>query len=249
MRQVRQLMGMPITIDIPGAANDKVFDKVFKRLEQIDKRFSTYKPDSEVSKFARGELTEADLSDKLKEVIKACREAEAMTEGYFSAWAACLPDRQAGAFEPSGYVKGWAIAEAGKMIEKEGFKTYCISAGGDILARSDSDKIWNIGIQDPSDKSKMLNPSTGSGQANILKIKNGAVCTSGNYERGAHIINPKTQKPADELLSVTITGPDIIKADILATAVFASGTLNPNFLKEYPDYKALVIPRSRGSNR
>ncbi|MGH7157197.1 MAG: FAD:protein FMN transferase [Candidatus Saccharimonadales bacterium] len=233
MRQVRQLMGMPITIDIPEATDGVVFDKAFERLEQIDNRFSTYKPKSEVSRFARGEIKESDLSAELTEVIKACRQAEKWIDGYFSAWAA-------GVFDPSGYVKGWAIGEAGNVIEGEGFGTYCISAGGDILASSNSGKKWNIGIQDPRHKGKILNK---------ISISNGVVCTSGNYERGPHIINPKTKQPADELLSVTITGPDITTADILATACFAMGPKAADFMKSQKNYQAIIIPHSQGSNR
>jgi thiamine biosynthesis lipoprotein len=219
-------MGMPISIDIPDCVDEVVFGAAFERLRNIDDRFSTYKPQSEVSRFAAGKITEKDLSEELKEVIQACEQAEKDTSGYFSA-------RAAGAFDPSGYVKGWAVAEAGKTIEDSGYKTYCIGAGGDILARSDSSKIWNIGIQDPRDKNKILN---------MLSISNGAVCTSGSYERGAHIINPKTKKPADELLSVTITGPNIIKADILATAVFAAGKSKAReLLAPFPEYEAVLI--------
>lgn len=225
MRQVEQVMGMPISIDIPGCRDEAVFETAFSRLREIDRRFSTYKPESEVSRYASGKIAEADLSDELKDAIKACHEAEKKSGGYFSAWAA-------GAFDPSGYVKGWAIAETGKIIEKHGYKTYCIGAGGDILARSDSEKIWNIGIQDPRDKSKILN---------MLSISNGAVCTSGNYERGLHIINPKTKKPAGRLLSVTVSGPEIVWADILATAVFASEDKAPEFLNNFSDYKTLTI--------
>src|SRR5207245_2481098 len=119
-------------------------------------------------------------------------------------------------FDPTGYVKGWSISEAGKIIEKYGYKTYCISAGGDILAKSNSDKIWNISIQDPKNKSGILNE---------LKIKNGAIATSGSYERGSHIINPKSGRTANKFLSVTVTGPDIVTADVFATAIFASGNL------------------------
>lgn len=226
MRQVQQIMGMPISIDIQDCQDESVFQAAFTRLRQIDKRFSTYKTDSEVSRFATGKIAEADLSDELKNVIKACREAETKTDGYFSAWAA-------GAFDPSGYVKGWAIAQAGKIIEKAGYKTYCIGAGGDILASSGSDYKWKIGIQDPRDKSKILD---------VLSISNGAVATSGNYERGAHIINPKTKKPADELLSVTVTGPDIIWTDVLATAIFAMGKDKAaEFIKSQPTYLAIII--------
>jgi len=226
MRQVRQIMGMPISIDIPDCRDGSVFAAAFERLRQIDARFSTYKPDSEVSRFAAGKIPEAGLSDELKSAIKACREAEAETDGYFSAWAA-------GVFDPSGYVKGWAVAEAGKVIETKNYRTYCVGAGGDILARSDSDFEWKIGVQDPQDRSKILD---------VLSIFNGAVCTSGSYERGAHIINPKTRQPADELVSVTVSGPDIILADVLATALFAMGRQKAaTFMKSQPDYRAMII--------
>jgi thiamine biosynthesis lipoprotein len=227
MRRVEQIMGMPISIDIPDCDDDEVFVAAFDRLRQIDDRFSTYKPQSEASRFAAGKTRERKLSPELQKVIKACREAEKQTNGYFSAWAA-------GAFDPSGYVKGWAIAETGKTIEGRGYKTYCVGAGGDILARSNSGKIWNIGIQDPSDRSKILNK---------LSISNGAVATSGNYERGAHIINPNTQQPADIFLSVTVTGPEIIKADILATAIFASGQKQPEFLKSFHGYDTIIVDK------
>ena len=226
-------MGLPIAVDIPDCSEKAVFETVFTRFHEIDNRYSTYKKDSEVSRYIRGELEPEKLSAEFKKIVRACYQAEQMTGGYFSAWAA-------GAYNPSGYVKGWAIAEAGKVIEKQGYKTYCIGAGGDILARSDSDKVWQIGIQDPTDKTKILNK---------LSISNGAVCTSGNYERGTHIINPKTKKPADELASVTVTGPDIITADILATACFAMGGQAADFMKSQKGYEALIIPRSQGSSR
>lgn len=222
-------MGMPISIDIPNCDDKTIFNEAFERLKQIDKRFSTYKQDSEVSKYKNGELKEEELSKELKSVIKACQEAERWTDGYFSAWAT-------GTFDPSGYVKGWAVSQAGKIIGGHGYQTYCIGAGGDILARSNSDKIWNIGIQDPNDKNKILNK---------LSISNGAVATSGNYERGTHIINPKTKQLAHELLSVTVTGPDIINADILATAIFAAGNTNQELIHKQPDYKTHVIKNKK----
>lgn len=246
---MRHIMGLPITVDIPNCQDNSVFEVVFTRFHEINNRYSTYKKDSEVSRFQTGELDSKSLSGELKKIISECRKAQKWTDGYFSAWAA-------GIFDPSGYVKGWAIDQAGKIIETQGYKTYCISAGGDILASSDSDKVWQIGIQDPHHKNKILNPAPNldapqsncrllrsgfeAGQA-TLQIKNGAVCTSGNYERGAHIINPKTKQPAAELLSVTIIGTDIIKADILATACFAMGQKAAKFMKSQKDYQALII--------
>src|SRR5579884_2590322 len=115
MRQVAQIMGMPISIDIPDCHEKSVFEAAFARLTEIDERFSTYKPESEVSQYAAGKIAEHELSRELRNVIKACKNAESATDGYFSAWAA-------GKFDPNGYVKGWAIAEAGKVIESQGFK-------------------------------------------------------------------------------------------------------------------------------
>jgi FAD:protein FMN transferase len=222
MRQVEQIMGMPITVDIPGCDNGQVFKNTYGRLREIDRRFSPYKKNSELSKYQRGELSDDDLSAEFKKIMSACKAAEEQTDGYFSAYFS-------GAYNPTGYVKGWAIAEAAKIICKDGFKTYCISAGGDILARSDSDKVWNIGIQDPKNK---------KGIVNKLSIKNGAVATSGNYERGDHIINPKTGKHAGTYLSLSVTGADIIKSDVLATACFAAG--NIDLINKFKGYKALV---------
>jgi thiamine biosynthesis lipoprotein len=229
MRWVKQLMGMPITIDIYNCDDMLVFEAAFERLKQIDQKFSTYKSDSEVSRFRRNEISETDLSQELKNIIEQCRLAQIKTNGLFSAWAA-------GAFDPSGYVKGWAISEAGKVIEARGYQTYCVGAGGDILAQSNSQKVWNVGVQDPTDNNKILNK---------LSISNGAVATSGNYERGVHIINPKTSLPADELLSVTITGPDIILADVLATTVFVMGESGLKFIESQPGYEALIVNKNK----
>jgi thiamine biosynthesis lipoprotein len=216
-------MGMPITLDIPYCEDTSVFQGAIARFREIDQRFSAYKVDSELSKYRRGDLSATELSAEFKKIMSLCKYAENETNGYFSAYFS-------GKYDPTGYVKGWAIAEAGKIIEKAGYKTYCIGAGGDILARSNSDKVWNIGIQDPKDKQKIVNK---------LSIKNGAIATSGNYERGMHIINPKTGKAAGKYLSVSIYGPDIIMADILATSVFAAD--NSMLLKKYPDYQSFIV--------
>ena len=226
-------MGTGVSLDVPELQDKTLIDKVFARLQAIDAKFSTYKDDSLVSQFRRGETAENDFDTEMRWVIKACRQAETDTNGYFSAWAS-------GQYDPSGYVKGWAIAEAAKVIKKAGYHTFCIGIGGDILAASSGDKVWSIGIQDPGNRQKTLT---------VLKVKSLAVATSGNYHRGQHIINPKTGQPASELASLTVVGPDIIKADVLATAAFAMGKDGGSFVDKQRGYKALVITGEEvGSN-
>jgi thiamine biosynthesis lipoprotein len=228
MRKVEQIMGLPISVDIPGCSDETVFYKVFEKLNKIDRQFSTYKKESDLSKYQRGEIKEEDLSTEFRQIMHACKEASKLTGGYFSAY---FSDK----FDPTGYVKGWAIARAAEIIESSGCQTYCIGAGGDILAGSNSGKIWNIGIQDPKNKKEIIGK---------ISAKNLAAATSGNYERGNHIVNPKTGEAADELLSVTVVGPEIITADIFATAIFTEGASGLILAEETEGYEAMAIAKN-----
>lgn len=226
MRANRIIMGTGVSVDVPGLDNAALIETVFKRLRQIDRRFSTYKDRSEVSRFRRGELLDAELSAEFQAVMRACLKLEKDTNGYFSAWFQ-------GQFDPSGYVKGWAIREAGKVIEAAGYHTYCVGIGGDILARSQS-KIWRIGIENPANTDTILG---------IIKAKNLAVATSGNYKRGEHVYNPKTRQPVNHFLSVTVAGPSVVKADVFATAAFVMAEKGVGFVQHQPRYEAMFVGR------
>jgi FAD:protein FMN transferase len=71
------------------------------------------------------------------------------------------------------------------------------------------------------------------------------VATSGAYERGAHVIDPHTQKPPEGLLSVTVVGPDLATADAYATAAFAMGADGPAWTASLDGYDALCITSDR----
>jgi len=223
MRKVAQIMGMPITVDIPDCRRPSVFEAVFDDFRTIDDRFSPFKKDSEVSRYARGELELGQTSANFQAIKKACEQWEKRTRGYFSAYFG-------GKYDPTGYVKGWAIARAGERINQQGYQTFCISAGGDILARGG--KIWRIGIQNPRIPNQIIG---------VVKLQNGAVATSGTYERGQHIINPKTKKPAQAFLGLSVAGSDIIKADVLATAGFAAEKDAMSLLTKQPGYEFLGV--------
>src|SRR5258706_10935316 len=101
---VEHVMGMAVSIDVrsyptwPAAAVTDVVDW----LHYVDAMFSTYKPDSPVSRLARGEITRAEAPSLVRHVLARCDELRDETLGYFDAWAG-------GRLDPSGYVKGWAI--------------------------------------------------------------------------------------------------------------------------------------------
>ena len=213
MRHVEQVMGTAVSIELaddrPGPELRELIDDVCRWLHEVDARFSTYKEDSEVSRMRRGELTLADCSDDLRHVLNACADLWRDTDGYFDAYAG-------GPLDPSGYVKGWSVEVASARLAAAGSVNHYINAGGDIRMRGHHPDggPWRVGIRHPWEADKL---------SWVLAVSDGAVATSGTYERGDHVINPRTGKPAQGLRSVTVVGPDLSLADAYATAALAMG--------------------------
>jgi len=241
MERTEVIMGMPITVIIP--ASQKVepepgaFDAVFASFREIDEQFSPYKPESEVSRISRGALSTGDTSPLMREVIRLCDETEALSSGYFTPWFQ-------GKFDPSGLVKGWAIARASKLLDGLGYRHHCVEAGGDIEVRgfNDEGNPWEIGIRNPFDPHTLVK---------VLHLTDRGIATSGTYIRGRHIYNPKTGERIDGVPSLTVVGPNVYEADRLATAAYAMGEGGMGFLASQtgidayqigPDRQALATP-------
>jgi FAD:protein FMN transferase len=75
----------------------------------------------------------------------------------------------------------------------------------------------------------------------VLAARDLAVATSGAYERGTHIVDPRTGEAPEGVLSVTVLGPDLGTADAYATAAFAMGLDGPPWTAGLGDYEALTI--------
>ncbi len=222
-------MGMPITLEVlDGNAADAAIDDVFEYFHEVDEAFSTYKPTSEVSRLNRGELELPKSSDDLRAVLEECARLKKLTEGYFDV-------ARDGHIDPSGYVKGWAIYRAARLLNSRDITRYCINAGGDMQISGDgpSGGPWVIGIAHPFDPTKL---------AKKLYLKNMAVATSGNYERGNHIYNPRTGQMVEDPVSLTVIGPTIDQVDALATAAFCMGDQALPFLHRQ-GYEAMSIDK------
>src|SRR5437868_14571491 len=102
--RVEHIMGMPIGIDVRDTDVDPIsLDRAFDWFRWVDATFSTYKPDSQISRLNRGELQEEDLHDDVRAVLQQCEELRIQTAGYFDAQVRLLSN----AVDPSGFVKGW----------------------------------------------------------------------------------------------------------------------------------------------
>ncbi|MFI5930944.1 FAD:protein FMN transferase [Actinoplanes sp. NPDC051494] len=213
MRHAEHVMGTVVSIDLaddlPEPRLQQLIGDVCGWLHEVDGRFSTYREDSEVCRFRRQEIALDDCSPDLRLVLNACADLWRFTDGYFDAYAG-------GPLDPSGYVKGWSVEVASARLAEAGSVNHCISAGGDIRARgrTAAGAPWRVGIRHPWEADKL---------SWVLPVSDGAVATSGTYERGDHVTNPRTGGPARGLRSVTVTGPDLALADAYATAALAMG--------------------------
>lgn len=139
--------------------------------------------------------------------------------------------------------KGYAADQAKALLQKNNVQAGIINASGDmnIWGRQPNGEEWTVAITNPLNKTK---------SAAILPITNGAVVTSGNYEkfvqfngtRYAHIIDPRTGYPSSGILSVTVFAPKAELADALATSVFVMGIeTGLNRINQLPEIECIVI--------
>lgn len=233
LHRVEPLMGTTVSIDVRRPlVPESTLDDVIDTLRDVEARFSTFRPDSEISRLARGELCEEDCNLDVRHVLAACDHLAAVTGGAFDARRRGADGRVT--LDPSGFVKGWAIEEAAWRIDSAGGRNYWINAGGDIVARGHADggRPWRVGIRHP-DRADRL--------AAVLAVTDRAVATSGSYERGAHIVDPRTGLAPTGLRSVTVVGPGLAFTDAYATTVFVMGLDGLHWLAGHPEYAALVI--------
>jgi thiamine biosynthesis lipoprotein len=234
--RVEEIMGMPIGIDVrDSVVADGALDDAFAVMRRADALFSTYRADSEISRVNAGDLRLDDCTADVQDVVAQCEALRTRTAGYFNAYAK-------GMLDPSGLVKGWAVERAHETLVRAGVRHGCINAAGDVRVwggRADGEP-WRVGIRDPLHADRISAVET---------LHDGAVATSGAYERGDHIVDPHTGRPAHGALSVTVTGPDLATADAYATALFAAGSGQADWFTEQVGYRAMTIVSSADHDR
>jgi thiamine biosynthesis lipoprotein len=130
--------------------------------------------------------------------------------------------------------KGLAVDLAAR--ELSAFENYAIDAGGDLYlsGRNAAGEHWAVGIRHPRDAGALLR---------TIRVSDRAVCTSGDYERGQHIVDPRSGAIANTLASVTVVAQSAMVADALATAAFVLGpSRGVAFLAEQGVDALLVTP-------
>jgi FAD:protein FMN transferase len=220
--RAQRIMGTAVAIEGPDPA-DPAVEAAMDHLRRVESVFSTFLPDSEISRVNAGTLAIEDASDEVQDVLLRCELFRGMTDGAF--------DHHVGErIDPAGYVKGWAVDGAADILLAGGITDFMIWAGGDIRTSGHppDEESWSIGIRHPADEHRVIA---------AVDLVDGAIATSGRYERGDHIRGSGT----DGLASVSIVGPRLAIADSLATAVMAVGLDRAGWLTGFPDYRLIAL--------
>ena len=208
-------MNMPFTIvfvrvdfdEMLIDALNQVVNDIDKYLKNVEEKFSPFLPDSLVSRHTDlgEELQDAFFDLEYQEVYSRSIIARKETQGLFDPFFN-------GKYNPTGFVKGWAIENAfmkyiKPLIDNNIIEAGAINGAGDIQVgtRFDSNFSWEIGIENPEDKEKIIAK---------YSIKNGAVATSGLSKKGQHI---KSDNDINHV-QVTVVGTYLSDVDVLATA-------------------------------
>jgi len=200
------------------------------RLDRADALFSTWKPNSPMSLLRSDVMPAAKAPAEIGEVLELCAVARDLSGGLFDPW------RMPGGIDPTGLVKGWAADRVLAELRAVGVSGAMVSAGGDLATCGGPGPglAWRIGVRDPWAADKVA----------CVVESPGAVATSGVYERGEHVIDPRTGRPQAGCVSATVTGPELWLADALATGLLVGGTDSLELIEAIEGYEGYVISRT-----
>ncbi len=243
IRQQFPVWGTIVDVDISSSlVSEEVLNQGMQQVidfcKQVDADFSTYIATSWVTRLRTNQVEIVDCPPLVQEVWELCLQAKHLSDGAFDPWAV------EGGFDPSGLVKGWAADKCADMLVTLGIEHVQVNAAGDLSVRGGffdgAVKPWKIGVVNPDDRTEVVE---------TFEITDGAIATSGTYERGAHINDPYTGLIAIGAASATVVGPLGWLCDGLATALIVTGEDGAKYFAqpELESYEVFVIGRHESS--
>ena len=239
LRQQFPVWGTIVDVDIASSLVSKDglnqgMQQVIDFCKQVDSDFSTYIDTSWVTCLRTNKVEISSCPPLVQEVWELCLQAKHLTDGAFDPWAV------EGGFDPSGLVKGWAADKCADLLVSLGIEHVQVNAAGDLALRGGFFDVvvkpWRIGVVNPDNRVEVVE---------TFEITDGAIATSGTYERGAHINDPYTGLIAIGAKSATVVGPLGWLCDALATALMVAGEDGAKYFAqpELEGYQVFVVDR------
>ena len=243
------VMGTEVTITITDRNPSQHIGAAYSRLKEIESKMNRFDPYSEISRINReGFGAKVAVSQDTFDCISLAENISKITDGAFDItltgnYKSLLLDKKyltVGFKKPGitinldGIAKGYGIESARRLLFKRGVKNAMIDARSSIAVIGGP---WKIGLSDPRNNGEIIKIITlGSYEA---------VSTSGIEQQGLHIVNPKTGKPANGCVSVTLIGHDAGYLDGLSTGLFVLGPMNGKKLARRLGQKAIIITKDQ----
>jgi FAD:protein FMN transferase len=142
-----------------------------------------------------------------------------------------------------GIAKGYAVDQAAEILRSNGVTAALVSSGTSsiyALGSPPGEQGWKVTVRDPFQEGKA---------ADVFRLQNYALSTSGNYERFfkidgkiyCHIMDPHTGWPVQDMLSTVGTAPTGIETEALTKIFFVSGVEKSRaYLATHPNAIAIL---------
>lgn len=261
----------------PGNEAEAKINQAFEAFRKVEHACSRFSPDSELMEACRQIETAVPISPFLFEPLKFALAVAEWTDGVFdptvgkvmeeygfnrhyltgltiqspSADSATYRDivlneqehtlflRKPLVIDLGAVAKGFAIDLAAN--ELKAFAGFVVNAGGDLFAggMNEDGEPWQIGIQHPAHKEQIID---------TIELSNGAICTSGSYERRSatktgihHLVHPTTKQSPNDWVSCSVIAPFAMMADAFSTALFLLGASGGEALLEEAHVRGILI--------
>lgn len=235
---------VPVTITLRSKKeNYQAMQKAFAQARIIEARLSSFNPESDISRINRSpEKNIAVDKETVDLLLQAIHFSETTNGAFDTTFASQRGNFQDVLIDPihqkvriktgirlglEGIAKGHILDEMGRVLKKVGVREYLINAGGDLLAKG----RWQVGVKNPT-------------MGNVfcyLTLQDEALATSGNYERGKHLFDPRTKEPSNQYLSSSVRAKTATKACALAIASFVTKPVRVKKILEDQSASGMVI--------
>ncbi|WP_346925793.1 FAD:protein FMN transferase [uncultured Arthrobacter sp.] len=239
LRCMGTAIGLALPADEASLNDGPVLESAAAAVERVfsglDAMLSLYRPDSEASRVARGEVTLREASAPFRARFAEATGWGLLTEGFFT------PERPDGVLDLSGIIKGYAMDQAPTALQSVGAEDWCLNAGGDVLVSGSPGmgSPWLAGVVDPLDRGALLACFPLGGASRFA-----ALATSGTAERGDDIWRAgvgRTEFRRSGFRQASVAAFDIVTAAVLATAIVAGGRPMLNWATDSWDVEVLAV--------
>lgn len=239
-------MGTIVTMEVVRSDDrvEQALDRAFGWFHEIEARCTRFDERSELRQLGSQPGISVQASAIVFEAVRFALRVAAETGGAFDPTGGSYRDVRIDeekqtitvlrplTIDLGAIAKGLAVDAAARELAP--FRDFAIDAGGDLYLGgcNPQGETWAVGVRHPRREREVLE---------TLRLSDCAVCTSGDYERGQHIFDPRIGGPAAAVASATVVAPGAMLADALATAVFVLGPQRGIELLERMEVEGLIV--------